>query len=128
MVFKTLTLAQFRFFDLSGLLVRSILRVNPHFLVELEIGDSICLDGYDKTLMNRDGNKNQIQVTFLDANHCPGSVMVLVQGNFGTYLHTGESKGFRILFPVALKYDPVFLFSPQVIFVSIPSCFELPVL
>lgn len=32
------------------------------------------------------------RVTFFDANHCPGSVMVLLQGYFGTVLHTGDMR------------------------------------
>ena len=34
--------------------------------------------------------KEQMVVTALDANHCPGSVMFLMQGYFGTILHTGD--------------------------------------
>jgi len=29
-------------------------------------------------------------LTFIDATHCPGSVMVILQGYFGTILHTGD--------------------------------------
>jgi DNA cross-link repair 1A protein len=31
-------------------------------------------------------------VTPLDANHCPGSVMLLFQGCFGNILHTGDCR------------------------------------
>lgn len=33
-----------------------------------------------------------IEVTFLDANHCPGSVMILFKGHMGTILHTGDMR------------------------------------
>ncbi|XP_060589613.1 uncharacterized protein LOC132744840 isoform X1 [Ruditapes philippinarum] len=34
--------------------------------------------------------KEQMTVTAIEANHCPGAVMFLMQGYFGTILHTGD--------------------------------------
>ena len=34
--------------------------------------------------------KEQMTVTALDANHCPGAAMFLLEGYFGTILHTGD--------------------------------------
>ena len=31
-----------------------------------------------------------MQVKIIDANHCPGSCMFLLEGYFGTILHTGD--------------------------------------
>ncbi|CAE6423160.1 unnamed protein product [Rhizoctonia solani] len=36
------------------------------------------------------GPNETATVTLLDANHCPGSVMFLIQGKCGTVLHTGD--------------------------------------
>ncbi|XP_045165129.2 uncharacterized protein LOC123529027 [Mercenaria mercenaria] len=35
-------------------------------------------------------HQQQMTVTAIDANHCPGAVMFLMQGYFGTILHTGD--------------------------------------
>lgn len=37
-----------------------------------------------------DIGKEKLTVTLIDANHCPGSVMFLFQGYFGTILYTGQ--------------------------------------
>lgn len=36
-----------------------------------------------------DIGKETMTVTLIDANHCPGSVMFLFQGYFGSILYTG---------------------------------------
>lgn len=34
-----------------------------------------------------------IRVTLIDANHCPGSVMFLIEGDGKTILYTGDIRG-----------------------------------
>ncbi|CAI2367484.1 unnamed protein product [Moneuplotes crassus] len=51
--------------------------------VALEL-DVPCMIFLDKD------NTEAIQVTLIDANHCPGSCMMLFEGKMGTILHTGD--------------------------------------
>ena len=37
-----------------------------------------------------EGHKEGINVVLMDACHCPGAVMLLIKGKFGTVLHTGD--------------------------------------
>lgn len=37
-----------------------------------------------------DIGKERLSVTLIDANHCPGSVMFLFEGYFGSILYTGQ--------------------------------------
>ena len=34
--------------------------------------------------------KRMMNVSVIDANHCPGACMFLFEGYFGTVLHTGD--------------------------------------
>lgn len=44
----------------------------------LEVGQSHVVD--------------EVTVTLIDSNHCPGSVMFLFEGTFGTILYTGTGQ------------------------------------
>ena len=51
------------------------------FDIDPEAGHEIALDA---------AQTRSVTVTLIDANHCPGSAMMLVQGPFGNRLHTGD--------------------------------------
>ena len=55
--------------------------LDPKRIVGLEIGT--------ETTFGCDEN-DTVSVTLIDANHCPGAVMFLFRGPFGTILHTGD--------------------------------------
>lgn len=59
------------------------LQVSKQWIRALEIGEShvLPLDEIGQETMT---------VTLIDANHCPGSVMFLFEGYFGTILYTGD--------------------------------------
>ncbi|NWH86085.1 DCR1B exonuclease, partial [Aegithalos caudatus] len=61
---------------LTARLLHHRLQVSKCWIRPLEVGQSHVVD--------------EVTVTLIDANHCPGSVMFLFEGTFGTILYTGD--------------------------------------
>uniref|UniRef100_A0A8C4WV19 5' exonuclease Apollo n=1 Tax=Eptatretus burgeri TaxID=7764 RepID=A0A8C4WV19_EPTBU len=68
---------------LTARIIQHKLQISPKVLRPLEVGTSHLLNVDDEGL-------ETITVTLIDANHCPGSVMFLFEGYFGTILYTGD--------------------------------------
>ncbi|KFO82676.1 5' exonuclease Apollo, partial [Cuculus canorus] len=64
------------------------LQVPPCWIRPLEVGQSHVVG-------------EEVTVTLLDANHCPGSVMFLFEGAFGTILYTGMGTPSTVPQPLA---------------------------
>uniref|UniRef100_A0A8D2DQH4 5' exonuclease Apollo n=1 Tax=Sciurus vulgaris TaxID=55149 RepID=A0A8D2DQH4_SCIVU len=84
------------------------LQVSKQWIRTLEIGEShvLPLDEIGRETMT---------VTLIDANHCPGSVMFLFEGYFGTILYTGlYSLGKEsLLEQLALEFRTWVVLSPR---------------
>ncbi|CAL8368413.1 unnamed protein product [Lota lota] len=67
----------------SAALLKLKLQVKPQWIHPLELDEPYMLPLDDI-------GKERLTVTLIDANHCPGSVMFLFQGYFGSILYTGD--------------------------------------
>ncbi|XP_045912990.1 5' exonuclease Apollo [Micropterus dolomieu] len=67
----------------TATLLRLKLQVKEQWIHPLELGDPYLLPLDDI-------GKERMTVTLIDANHCPGAVMFLFEGYFGSILYTGD--------------------------------------
>ncbi|KAM9320253.1 5' exonuclease Apollo [Gastrophryne carolinensis] len=77
-------------------ILRFKLQVNSKWINALEVG--VC-----HMLPLDDCGMETVSVTLIDANHCPGSVMFLFEGYFGTILYTGDFRYSSLM----LKHPPL---------------------
>ncbi|XP_043858407.1 5' exonuclease Apollo isoform X2 [Dromiciops gliroides] len=93
---------------ITARLVHRRLQVSKKWIRALEVGEShvLPLDEIGQETMT---------VTLIDANHCPGSVMFLFEGYFGTILYTGlYSLGKEsLLEQLGLQFQTWVVLSPQ---------------
>ncbi|XP_031313716.1 5' exonuclease Apollo isoform X2 [Camelus dromedarius] len=93
---------------ITAYLLHRHLQVSKQWIRALEIGEShvLPLDEIGRETMT---------VTLIDANHCPGSVMFLFEGYFGTILYTGlYSLGKEsLLEQLALEFQTWVVLSPR---------------
>ncbi|XP_074536669.1 5' exonuclease Apollo [Halichoeres trimaculatus] len=67
----------------TATLLRQKLQVKEQWIHPLELGEPHLLPLDDIS-------KERLTVTLVDANHCPGAVMFLFEGYFGSILYTGD--------------------------------------
>ncbi|CAN6711644.1 unnamed protein product [Malus baccata var. baccata] len=72
---------RFRIGEIDGT-VSSHPPLDESLFVSFEVGQSVAIDDPD----------GRFTVTAFDANHCPGAVMFLFEGNFSNILHTGDCR------------------------------------
>ncbi|KAK9134631.1 hypothetical protein Syun_013961 [Stephania yunnanensis] len=66
----------------QNLLLHQFPQIDRSLFVGIEVGESLAVDDPD----------GGFAVTAFDANHCPGAVMFLFEGTFGSILHTGDCR------------------------------------
>ncbi|CAN6458631.1 unnamed protein product [Victoria cruziana] len=64
------------------LVIHQFSQVDESLFIEMRVGEPIVVDDPDCGFI----------VTAFDANHCPGAVMLLFEGEFGNILHTGDCR------------------------------------
>ncbi|XP_015234575.1 PREDICTED: 5' exonuclease Apollo-like [Cyprinodon variegatus] len=79
---------------ITASLLRLRLQVKEKWIHPLELGEPHLLPLDDI-------GKEKLTVTLIDANHCPGAVMFLFEGYFGSILYTGD-----------FRFSPVMLREP----------------
>lgn len=79
---------------ITATLLRLKLQVKDEWIHPLELGDPHLLPLDDV-------GQEKLTVTLMDANHCPGAVMFLFEGYFGSILYTGD-----------FRYTPSMLWEP----------------
>ncbi|KAG4304619.1 hypothetical protein PORY_002012 [Pneumocystis oryctolagi] len=107
---------------ITGNLIISQLKVNPAYVIKLPMNKEILL--------------NNVRVTLVDANHCPGSVMFVFEmvksGKTIRYLHSGDfracpsqvyhpaikNKHFDFLYLDTTYFDPKYSFPSQEMVIS----------
>lgn len=72
-----------RYFNFFLLAVSISTQVKEQWIHPLELGDPYLLPLDDI-------GKESVAVTLIDSNHCPGAVMFLFEGYFGSILYTGQ--------------------------------------
>ncbi|XP_069617872.1 5' exonuclease Apollo [Ranitomeya imitator] len=90
------------------------LQVKNTWINPLEVGDCHMLP------LDDTGNET-VAVTLIDANHCPGSVMFLFEGYFGTVLYTGD---FRYD-PIMLAYPPLRNLKIDILYLDNTNCDQM---
>jgi len=51
--------------------------------------DDQSVESIDSEDLWRESSENSVEISCISAHHCPGSIMFLLKGSFGVYLHTG---------------------------------------
>ncbi|TDG47579.1 hypothetical protein AWZ03_006018 [Drosophila navojoa] len=81
---------------ITAKLVRTFIPIDNQYMHEIDVGESITL--------------NEVEITALDANHCPGAIMLMFKFTTGKcILHTGD---FRATFE--MESLPIFWNEPRI--------------